>query len=250
MSNSSGRANVFGQGVTGAPGDTNKTCGSSGCHASGAFSPNASLLVADNEGNSVSSFVPGQTYDVLLTVEATGNPSAYGFQMIALDEDNSPINNWSETGDNVQVIQLGPKDYIEHNSPSSSNEFMTKWTAPEEGTGDVTFYFAANAVNGNGGTSGDGGTNANFVLSELTTSTDNLDEESISVYPSPASDFVTISGDKMDYNYSIFNISGQKIEASNFTEEIALDISDLEQGLYFILIQNDTKLITKKLYKN
>lgn len=250
MSNSSGRANLFGQGVTGAPGDTSRTCASSGCHSSGAFSPNASLMVTDNDGNAVSSFVPGQTYDVSLVVEATGTPSAYGFQMIALDNDDSPVNNWGELGSNVQKVSVGPKDYIEHSSPSSSNEFRTKWTAPSEGTGDVTFYFAANAVNGNGGTSGDGGTNSNFVLPEITTSTNNLDEESISVYPSPASDFVTISGDNIDYNYTIFDIRGQKIGTSNFTGEIGLDISHLEKGLYFIHIQNEAKFITKKLYKN
>jgi len=249
MSNSSGRGNVFGQAVTGAPGDSNLTCASSGCHASGAFTPLAQLEVLDGDGNPVQSFVPGETYDVTLSVQTTGSPSAFGFQMVALSADNTPATEWSEIGGNTQIVQIGNRNYIEHDSPSSSNEFNTKWTAPEAGSGDVTFYFSANAVNGNGSPSGDGATNSSFVLPEVISSSNDLAEKSISLFPNPASDFITISGENLEYGYSIYNLQGQKIRTSSFTNKTTIDISNLDSGLYFITMQNDNGLVTKRIVK-
>lgn len=249
MANSSGRGNVSGQAVTGAPGDSNNTCATSGCHSSGAFSPEANLIVNDANGNTVTSFFPGETYDVNLTIQTSGNPSAFGFQMVALLGDNSPATNWSDIGNNMQIVTLGGRDYIEHDAPSSSNEFTAKWTAPEAGSGEVTFYYAANAVNGNGSPSGDGATNSSFVLNESTTSSNDLDLEYISVFPNPARTFITISGQKSEYEYSLFNLKGQQIMTSKFSGETTLDISQLEIGLYFIMIENEGDIITKKVIK-
>ncbi len=249
MSNSSGRANIFGQGVTGAPGDSNKTCASSGCHASGAFSPSASLSVSDMDGNSVTTFKPGETYDITLSVNASGNPSAYGFQMIALLDDDSPASDWSDIGNNVQIVSIGSKNYIEQNSPSSSNEFSSKWTAPEAGSGPVTFYFAANAVNGNGSPSGDGGTSSQFKLFETTTSSNDLNEETITLFPNPTSDFLNISGENLDYEGTISNLQGQIVSTFNFSKTTTIDIGNLESGLYFVTLQNEDKFLTKRIVK-
>ena len=249
MSNSSGRGNIFGQAVTGAPGDSNLTCASAGCHSSGAFSPSADLEVLDGNGNSVTTFTPGETYDITLSVTATGNPNSYGFQMVALLEDESAATDWSEIGSNTQIVTIGSRDYIEHSSPSSSNEFSTKWTAPESGSGDVTFYFSANAVNGNGSPGGDGGTNGQFKLFEMTTSANDLEELTVNVYPNPTSDFLSISGENSTYNYSIFDVKGQNVMQSNFTGETTIDIRNLQSGLYFISLQNNDKFFTKRIIK-
>ena len=96
MSNSSGRGNIFGQAVTGAPGDSNRTCASSGCHSSGAFSPTGNLTITDEDGNAVEAFIPGAIYDVTLSVEATGNANAFGFQMVALTKDENGTNSWTD----------------------------------------------------------------------------------------------------------------------------------------------------------
>lgn len=250
MSNSSGRANVFGQAVTGAPGDSNRTCGSSGCHDSNNFSPNGILTVFDADGNEVNAFSPGETYDIVLTVESTGSPSVYGFQMVALNEDDSPATNWENIGSNTQIVQLGDRNYIEHESPSTSNEFATQWVAPETGLGDVTFYYSVNAANNNGGRTGDTGTNSSFVLSESTTSSIDLEKESISIYPNPASEFISISGNSLEYEYSIYNIQGRLVSQSILKENSNVDISNFESGLYFINIQNESKVTTKKFIKN
>ena len=250
MSNSSGRANIFGQAVTGAPGDTNKTCASSGCHSSGTFSPNAQLSIQDDNGNVVSQYIPGSTYDVTLIIESSGNPSAFGFQMVALKPDNSPATEWTDLGSNLQSVQLGDRKYIEHNSPSASNEFKTKWIAPSEASGDITFYFSANAVNNNGSPSGDGGTNSTFVMSELSTSSDDLFEKTITLYPNPAHATITIGATEKELKYSIIDINGRLIKTSMIVGKSTIDISDLSSGLYFINLQDGNHNITKKLMKN
>lgn len=250
MSSSSGRAKIFGQAVTGAPGDSNKTCASSGCHASNAFSPNAILNIQDENGNGVSQYIPGNTYDVTLAVESSGMPSGYGFQMVALSADDSPATEWTDLGSNVQSVQLGERNYIEHNSPSSSNEFKTKWVAPSEAVGDITFYFSANAVNGNGSPSGDGGTNSTFVMSEFSTSSIDVQEAPITLFPNPANEVITIRGYESEFNYSIFDINGKKVQTSKLVGNSTISISDLSPGLYFINLQNDKQTTIKKIIKN
>jgi len=204
----------------------------------------------DTEGNSVTSFVPGETYDITLRVDAEGAPDAYGFQMVALLEDDSPATEWSDIGDNMQIVQIGNREYIEQNSPSESNEFKTRWTAPDEGSGNVTFYYSANAVNGNGSQSGDGGTTSQFKLFELTTSTKELDEFQVSVFPNPTNDYITISGLKSGNLYSVFDIQGRQLLSSKFSTESTLDLRNFDSGLYLLSIQVGEKTITKRIFKN
>ncbi|MEM9549271.1 MAG: choice-of-anchor V domain-containing protein [Bacteroidota bacterium] len=249
MSNSAGRGSLVGQALTGAPGDSNRTCASSGCHSSGAFSPSVNLDVFDPDGNEVTSFIPGETYDITLRVDAMDDPDAYGFQMVALLDDETAATDWSEVGDNIQVVQLGERNYLEHDSPSASNEFKTKWTAPVEGSGNVTFYYSANAVNGNGSASGDGGVNSQFRLFETTTSTENVKDLIVTVYPNPTSDFITITDLNSEINYTIVDPKGQKVSASKSFGETTIDLRDFNTGLYFLTIQKDDMLITKRIFK-
>lgn len=250
MSNSSGRAKIFGQAVTGAPGDSNRTCASSGCHSAGAFSPEATLTVFDGDGQEVTSYTPGKTYDVKLSIETTGDPSAFGFQMVALTSTLSPATDWKDLDASIQMISLGDRNYIEQKSPSASNEFSTRWTAPENGGGDITFYFSANAVNSNGSPSGDGGTNSTFILSEKTTSTENLGEIAVNVYPNPATQFISLNGLAGSVNYSIYTSNGQLVSKSFTHENTPIDISNFENGLYFIQINEKDKSLLKRFYIN
>ena len=249
MSNSSGRANVFGQAVTGAPGDSNKTCASSGCHSSGAFSPSPILLITDKDGNEVTNYRPGETYDINLSIETTGNPVEFGFQMVALASDISPVNQWENIGDNVQLVTLGDRDYIEHNSPSSENTFSARWTAPNAGTGDVNFYYSVNAVNGNGSPSGDGGANASFTLNETLSSTSDYQNVNINIFPNPTTDFLTINGLNKDFTYNVLDRLGKIQLKGSGSKESTLNTEELTAGLYFLNVEIDGNTITKKVIK-
>ncbi len=197
--NSNGRAFSANQGNTGAPGEAGGTCGS--CHGGGAFGPvSGSLAVSDAGGSPVESWEAGQTYDLTLTVAASGNPAGYGFQLTALDGAAQEAGTLAAGSANTRVATAGLVDdrvYAEHAGASATNAFTVSWTAPAAGTGTVTFHFCGNAVNGNAGSSGDNAMPASsLVLPEAgATGLASLWPDDLGVYPNPVRDgAVTLQG--------------------------------------------------------
>lgn len=161
MKYSSGPASVNGQGYTAAPDESGTLCGH--CHDGGAFgTPLAILSVMDDMGMPVTSYTPGETYEISLVVNAEmGTPSGYGFQLTVLDENNTDMANFSNPSGNTKISNAANvssgRIYAEQNSLSVSNEFTFDWEAPSSGTGELTFYYNVNVVDGTGGTGGDNG---------------------------------------------------------------------------------------------
>ena len=176
--NRAGRASAANVGNTGAPGDVvqpngmPQTCGS--CHNAPNVFVNPTIQVLDGTGNPVQQYVPGQDYVVRLTVNASGpGISRYGFQMIGLrNSDNTDLKGFSGGGSSYKLATVNStgRVYAEHNNAQESNVFNVAWKAPAAGTGAVTFYAAANAVNNNFGTGGDGAGIVQRTLSEQTVS--------------------------------------------------------------------------------
>lgn len=170
MSNSGGRASSANDGNTGAPGETGTTCGT--CHNGASFNISESLNITDAGGNAITSYLPGETYNVSLVINATGGtPGGYAFQLTSLASNNTDVGAWQNLASNVKsaiASNIGGRTYLEHNGGiSASNTFSMEWVAPASGTGDVSFYFAGNAVNGTGSTAGDKGSTGSVVsLSE------------------------------------------------------------------------------------
>ncbi len=74
-------------------------------------------------------------------------------------------------------------------------------------------------------------------------------EENLTIYPIPASNFVTVSTTKGDMPYSIYTINGQQIRAGVITNNKRVDISSLSKGLYFMKFSEGSKTITRKFIK-
>ena len=126
-------------------------------------------ILEQGTSNTITEYVAGQTYDVLVTINtAMGTPAGYGFQIVSLEAgNNTPINTWANPANNVQLATLNNgRQYAEHNGISSTNTFSMEWTAPSSGS-DITFYAAGNAVNGNSSTSGDGSDVKQVTISEF-----------------------------------------------------------------------------------
>lgn len=171
---SSGPASVNGQAYTGAPGESGTLCSS--CHSANSFGvASATLTVMDGMGTPVTTYTAGETYQISLTaVPGSGSPSGYGFQLTVLDGGNNDLANFSNPSANAKISTAtnvaGGRTYAEHNSTSATSTFTVDWVAPAEGTGDLTFYYNVNVVNGNGGTSGDsGGAGFSTAMSETPT---------------------------------------------------------------------------------
>ena len=76
----------------------------------------------------------------------------------------------------------------------------------------------------------------------------NVTNNSLSIYPNPATSFITIETNSVIENVKIVDIAGKVlIQKDNVTSSI--DIKDLSEGVYFVKIQLDNKTIVRKLVK-
>jgi len=60
----------------------------------------------------------------------------------------------------------------------------------------------------------------------------------IKVFPNPAYDFVTISNAGLTFSVNIYNTIGQSVLSTR--NQTQIDISSLQNGLYFIEVLNDS----------
>lgn len=247
MSNSAGRANVGGIGATTAPGD-GTACTT--CHTGGNFGTSVSLQLIDQATNMpIAEYVPGQTYDVAVTISTTTAPAGFGFQAVALkDADNSGINTWANnTTANTRLSTTSDsRQYFEQSSVAADNVFEAEWTAPAANSGTVTFYFAGNSVNSGGTTMADESVTNSATFTESTVSTSSLEKLGISldVFPNPTVENLTLtlnSDETKDLTINIYDLKGQKVYnenvvAQNGENRFQFDVATYAKGLYFVEI--------------
>ena len=70
-------------------------------------------------------------------------------------------------------------------------------------------------------------------------------EESIAVYPNPVRDRLMVKAEDLQ-SVEIYNLVGQQVLVSTFD---IVDMSDLNQGIYFVRINTDGKTVTKRVVK-
>ncbi len=141
-------------GKTGAPGESNCT----ECHTGSVQSGTTeNLLLVGNAGGPITSYVPGQSYTVTLSMSSS--PSKKGMQVTALNSSNQAAGSFSTiTGGGVAITNGSGKTYANHTAASTLPTFpgwAWTWTAPATNVGPVDFYVATNKANGNGNNSGD-----------------------------------------------------------------------------------------------
>ncbi|MBT8233119.1 MAG: T9SS type A sorting domain-containing protein [Saprospiraceae bacterium] len=237
MSNRSGRGSIFGVGLTTSPGESGAYCGSVGCHFSGAFTPEVNISLLDSDGNSVSKYVPGQTYTVSMVADVTGTPAGYGFQIVSLkDADNSGINDWSDLTSQMQEFNINDRKYIEQNNIINSNTIELTWVAPAEGSGSVSFYGVMNAVNGNGNSGGDGAdTSSVTIIEDVMSSNTNNNFDLVAVYPNPVESFINVRTTNPIKEISVIDASGQIMQRIK-NPSSTIDASNLSSGFYILNI--------------
>lgn len=245
-SSSQGRAFSANSGNTGAPGE-GTTCRS--CHGSG-FNTTVSISILDSNNLPVSSYIPGEIYNVGFSVNSSG-ASRYGFQLVALDGTNSPVNGFGVPAVNTRLVTLGGgRQYAEHKGKSTTSAFGTEWTAPASGTGDVTFYGGGAAVNNNGGTSGDGGNITSLVLPENTTVgfVERSLKDDFLIYPNPTKNVVKIenrSENLSNATAQLFDINGKIVLSERIdlkpNQVERLGVSRLKGGMYILKVSNGAK---------
>ncbi len=139
-------------GKTGSPGDGGTTC--TQCHG-GTATPQDGWITSTIP---VEGYEPGQTYSITATGTHDGVVK-FGFELTAEDMNADKTGALIVTNASQNQLVNG-NNSITHSAGGTAPSGNTKswtfdWTAPAEGTGDVTFYGAFNAANGNGNNQGD-----------------------------------------------------------------------------------------------
>lgn len=191
--NDDGRA-----GHTGSPGE--QTCAKSGCHAGSAVNgPNGSVSISAPDLVN-GQYVPGQQYTINVTVSNPGRDLfGLGFEALQSSGANAGILS-PGVGTHIlnATVQGNSRASITHlqNGGASQDQhtFTFTWTAPSTNIGNVTFYVAGNAANGNGSTSGDLIYTASQVVPPSTTSSveDIMNTVNVNAYPNPVVDVLRV----------------------------------------------------------
>ena len=141
-------------GNTGAPGD--QTCATAGCHSGGvveALNTNVTLTANGIALDASFRYRPDSVYAMMLEID---QPSARGgFSLLTLDDANAMAGAPSNTDGNSEVTTVGSKQYVGHTNTLGVSSWAWDWTAPNAGTGDVSFYASVLVANNNGNNAGD-----------------------------------------------------------------------------------------------
>ncbi|MBU1008734.1 MAG: T9SS type A sorting domain-containing protein [Bacteroidetes bacterium] len=139
-------------GKSGSPGDGNANC--TQCH-SGTPTAQTGWITSNIPG---SGYTPGQTYQITATGTHSGVVK-FGFELTA--ETSAGVKTGTFAITDAARTQLTNSNHaVTHtaagNVPSgNTNTWTMNWTAPASNVGQIRFYAAFNAANGNGNTSGD-----------------------------------------------------------------------------------------------
>lgn len=229
--------------LTGSPGDSGQTC--TNCHGGSTSYSLVPTISTDIPGTG---YVFSQTY--LITVSTSSSADNFGFELTAEKSDNSNVGVFDVSG-----ATGSPKLIVSNSSVTNSSKDFSQWTfnwtAPATNEGQITFYAAVLAGSGSG-TNND----ETVLTSETVDATLGVrDEEMLvfDIYPNPSNQFVTIqlpvglsSSSVEIYDYSGRNIKSAKINRL----DNKLDLSDVSQGLYFIMLNSDGKSGVQTLIRN
>jgi len=231
-------------GRTGSSTDGSSCATNGGCHGNAAStSTHQDFITSDIP---VEGYEIGKTYSITVSPNKQG-VSVWGFEMMAEGADGEATGTFTS---NTEVNALNNGKRATHKFASSSNAdgqtWTVEWTAPSTTAGEVSFFAASLAANGNGNTSGDDVLFDTLVVAsnELSHSSD-LYTSDILLYPNPTIDVLHIDGiDANEGTVEIVDLQGKSVLRQPFAKTIGLQ--DIPSGVYVIHIYLDSKTITKK----
>lgn len=83
------------------------------------------------------------------------------------------------------------------------------------------------------------------VIHDLAHGVSSNESETVSVYPNPVRDRLSVKGDNIQ-SIEVFNLVGQLIMS---TTETTLDMSNLTEGIYFLRVVLENGMVTKRIVK-
>ncbi len=240
-------------GYTGSPTDA-RTCGSGGgCHGGGTTAVNGIISTTIPS----TGYVPGANYDINVTASASGF-NKFGFECAAENSSGTQVGTMAGMSD-VSVISsgngLGNATHTASGTAGSggSKTWTWTWTAPPAGTGDVTFFAAFLAANGQNNTTGDQAFNSSEVFSEdhgISIAEQTGVALNLQTFPNPATEWVNVHfklPQAGEVNLELSDLQGRLVK--HFIKEpmgagnqrFQFGISDVPAGMYILRMHNDGK---------
>ncbi len=244
-------------GRTGAPGETNCT----NCHKAAVNSGGGSISISSNIPKD--GYKPNIVYKMTVTISQTG-VSLFGLGVEALNDNNSNagtliVTNSGET----KLLTSAGKTNVVHQlnggqvSTPGAKTFTFDWKAPATDIGNVTFYAAGLAANGDTkDDAGDKTYTTKFTVSAASVASV-LENKEISVtnlalFPNPSQDNVNLRYElKKDglVTIELYNANGDLLNtlfsdiknAGSYTENYNLK-ANYASGIYFIKIKTDNQI--------
>jgi hypothetical protein len=228
-------------GYTGSPGD-GKNC--TQCHGGSASAVVGWISSNIPDGG----YIPGETYTINISITGSGDK---GFEVSPQDLSGNLLGTLTAGTGNHLVA--GTSAVTQNNSTSANPaQWQFEWTAPEAGTGDVTFY---------------GAFTVNKPVTKLSSYTTNentgvsIKEEAgrmAEVYPNPALDNINISYEasaKGSLSVSLVSMDGRSFPLMDMeilreglhSFHCALP-SDLPSGLYILNLHDSSRFSNIKLF--
>ena len=127
----------------------------------------------------------------------------------------------------------------------ASGSFTVSVSAADIPSGLIVQYgFSVRGINAN---PMDENSLGSVVLGMDITSTNEPTEVQVGVFPNPAENYLNISTTNEINNINIMNLAGQTVYSGI---DRSIDISDLNDGVYFVQISTDKGVVTKQFVKN
>jgi len=196
-------------------------------------------------------YTPGQTYP--LSVVCTDIiADKLGFQ-ITSETAAAKAGTWVIT--NASRTQMVGGTAVTHTAAGTDpvgtpNVWSMNWTAPEAGTGPVSFYVAVNKTNSNNSNQGD-----QIFISSLTIQESNVgiaeNFEALvgQIYPNPATESIKLNL-PLHAKVQVFdNIGREVMSFTANTEDLQIDVSGLEHGIYHMNFSKDGNYASRSFIK-
>jgi Secretion system C-terminal sorting domain len=263
-SNSGGVFSADHTGNSGMPGG-GASCGSAYCHG-GMTAVDASRMnvrVLDGSGQAITNYTPAATYTVEVLVKVNAATKA-GFQSVVClfagaGGAGTATNTVMPTA--TQQTVINSTNYISHTSAGTTSaisagyaKWQYKWVAPATNVGAITVATAANISNNNGQPSGDSAIQTVTILQAPNSITDINFSKTFDVFPMPAQSFICVKNNEIvNSKISIINMNGAIVKTIldyNFAQAKQINISDLANGFYTMMITDNHKTAIKYFSKN
>ena len=153
---------------------------------------------------------------------------------------------------NLEATVNGFNVTLNWNAPAGATSYIIRRNGEEiaEQTGttypdnvaDGIYTYSVVATDGNGRYSAPAYVTVNVGLVDV----EEMDIQSIGIYPNPASSTLNISGEA-EYSYVMFNGMGQMVANGNGQGLTQINVNDMAKGVYFLRITTGTQVRVEKV---